>query len=69
MNIFLCLRLRNLAIAADKTGNGNTAALITEALEELEKQDEQIRNLRSALEKTAPGAQLHPIATGLALQN
>ena len=53
MNLFLQLRLRNLSIAADQAGDGNVAALIMEALEELEKQDAEIRKLRGETDETS----------------
>jgi DNA-binding ferritin-like protein len=37
VNIFLIHRLRNAAIAFDSLGDANTAELLTEAINELEK--------------------------------
>lgn len=53
MKEFLILRLLNAAIDFDRRNNANMAALLTEAVEELEKSDAEIRNLRSEIEKTA----------------
>ncbi len=39
MNHYLVLRLTNAAIDCDRRGQGNLAALITEAINELEKSD------------------------------
>lgn len=43
MNHYLILRLTNAAIDCDQRGQGNLAALITEAIDELEKQAAEIR--------------------------
>ena len=42
MNHYLILRLTNAAIDLDQRGQGNLAALLTEAIAELEKQEKRI---------------------------
>lgn len=46
MNHYLILRLTNAAIDCDQRGLGNLAALITEAINELEKQEQRAGTLR-----------------------
>jgi len=48
MKEFLILRLRNAAIAFDRKGDSNMAALLTEAIDELEKADAELRDVWSA---------------------
>jgi hypothetical protein len=48
MKEFLILRLRNAAIACDRKGDHNMAALLTEAIDELEREDANLRDVWSA---------------------
>ena len=47
MNHYLILRLTNAAIDCDQRGQGNLAALLTEAIDELSKTDDKLDKLRA----------------------
>lgn len=53
MKEFLILRLRNAAIDFDSKGNANMAALLTEAINELEAQHAEVRDIRGETETPA----------------
>lgn len=53
MKEYLILRLRNAAIAMDRKGDPNMAALLTEAIDELEKHDAELRDVWAAAQASS----------------